>query len=278
MAGQVSEEQQKQAEEVKNEANRLFGENKFPEALALYSRAIELNPNVAVYYSNRAFAYTKMEQYGAAIEDASKAIQVDPTYAKAYYRRGSAFMLLGKHKEALNDFRHVAKAHPTNKEARDKLLQCEKGAFVLHFVASFSRSTVIKALRFAEAIGVEIENPFDHMEQGDIEPGYDGVHIPATGVDLQFVKDLVQSFKNNKKLHRKYVHQILFEIRKQLMQLPTLVSITVPDDGVFTVCGDVHGQFYDLCHIFDINDYPSDSNPYCTCFFSAAPPRSSANI
>lgn len=135
MAAQVSEEQQKKAEEFKNEANRLFGENHFPESHALYTKAIELNPNVAVYYANRAFAYTKMEQYGAAIEDATKAIQVDPTYAKAYYRRGSAFMLLGKHKEALNDFRHVAKAHPSNKEAKEKLQQCEKGAFRFHLAA-----------------------------------------------------------------------------------------------------------------------------------------------
>jgi serine/threonine-protein phosphatase 5 len=32
-----------------------------------YTEAIELNPNVAAYYANRAFAHTKLEAYGSAI-------------------------------------------------------------------------------------------------------------------------------------------------------------------------------------------------------------------
>jgi serine/threonine-protein phosphatase 5 len=47
-------------------------------------------------------------------------------------------------------------------------------------------------------------------------------------------------------------------LRKQ----PSLVDVKIPDDGKFTVCGDIHGQFYDLMNIFERNGLPSEKNPY----------------
>jgi hypothetical protein len=45
-------------------------------------------------------------------------------------------------------------------------------------------------------------------------------------------------------------------------QLPSLVDVDVPSGSHITVCGDVHGQYYDLLNIFKLNGMPSADNPY----------------
>ena len=43
-----------------------------------------------------------------------------------------------------------------------------------------------------------------------------------------------------------------------------LLSVQIPEGegGHFTVCGDTHGQFYDVLNIFKLNGLPSARNPY----------------
>lgn len=87
--------------------NFLFSEQDYDTAIELYTKAIEVNSNVAVYYGNRSFAYLKTECFGYALTDASKAIELDKTYIKGFYRRAAAYMSLGKFKEALKDYEYV---------------------------------------------------------------------------------------------------------------------------------------------------------------------------
>ena len=42
----------------------------------------------------------------------------------------------------------------------------------------------------------------------------------------------------------------------------SLVHINVEDSNEITVCGDIHGQYYDLLNIFSINGNPSPNNMY----------------
>lgn len=86
----------------------VFLEQDYNTAIDLYSKAIDHNPDVAIYYGNRSFAYLRTECFGYALSDASKAIELDPTYIKGYYRRAAAHMSLTKFKEALKDFEYVS--------------------------------------------------------------------------------------------------------------------------------------------------------------------------
>lgn len=60
----------------------LPAESHFADAIASYTKAIELNAANAVYFANRAFVHIKLEENGSAIEDGGKAIELNPRYAK----------------------------------------------------------------------------------------------------------------------------------------------------------------------------------------------------
>lgn len=241
-------EDTKKADLFKNEANELFAAGKYLPAIELYTKAIELTPNNAVLYSNRAFAHIKTEAFGSALVDAQKSIDLDKKYIKGYYRMATAKLALGKHKEALTYFRQVVKLVPGDKDARKKLDECEK---------------TVRQRMFEAAIAAEHKDVFASLKVDDIviEPSYSGIHMPAS-ITLEFVKDMIAQYKDQKRLHKKYIASILLAIKKMLDETPTLVDIKVDQGNHITVCGDTHGQFYDLCNIFELGGIPSETNPY----------------
>jgi serine/threonine-protein phosphatase 5 len=109
----------------------------------------------------------------------------------------------------------------------------------------------------------------------DVEPRYSGSRIEGDTITLDFVKKMMNDFKEQKCLDRgywsnkifffvklfvlllkccwnvfafvlvhcfRYASKILLQTKKVLKALPSLVDITVPNGKHVTVCGDVHGQ------------------------------------
>jgi len=245
--GEMSEVDVARSEEIKAQANKLFVEKKWGEAEEAYSRAIELNPTNAILYANRSATQLNSEAYGAAITDAAKAIELDPTYVKGYYRRGCAYVSLGKFKEALADFRQVCKLAPRDKAAAGRLKECQK---------QYQRLQFEKAIEYE---GTKPPSETIDVDSMDINNSYTGLHLPET-IDLEFIQQLMEFFREQNKLHLKYVFQILLKVKEILAAQKSLVDIPVPQDGKVIVFGDVHGQYYDLLHALSLSGLPSENN------------------
>ena len=81
--------------------------NEYSEAIAAYSRSLELDQDHATTLCNRAMAYLRAQDYSNCIKDANKAIRLEPNYVKAYHRRGKAHLAKKNWRQAVEDFETV---------------------------------------------------------------------------------------------------------------------------------------------------------------------------
>lgn len=165
---------------------------------------------------------------------------------KAYWRRALANTAILNPKEALKDFRAVVRIEPNNRDAKLKLAECEK---------------LVRRIEFEKAIEVgEPPSVFDdlNIEAINVEDSYDGVRL-GTEITTEFIDDMIKRFRNGKKIHRKYVFQIVKAVLEIVKAGPTMVEIEVEGGSKLTVCGDTHGEslrsFYSLP--------PCRSNTWC---------------
>jgi serine/threonine-protein phosphatase 5 len=122
----------------------------------------------------------------------------------------------------------------------------------------------VKKIQFLKAI--EVADPPSAFEGLDLESievdsSYDGVRL-GNEMTQEFIDDMIQRFKDGKRLHKKYVFQIIKAVRDIVYNEPTMVEMEVASDKKLTVCGDTHGQYFDLLEIFRLNGFPSDTQGY----------------
>ncbi|KAI8608576.1 hypothetical protein BC830DRAFT_1071890 [Chytriomyces sp. MP71] len=116
-----AEDRKARAEECKAQGNKLMADKKFKAAVAKYTEAIELDGSNAVYYANRAAAYSQDEDYANAVEDSKRAIEVDPDYSKAYSRMGHAHFCLGNYQDAVESYETGLRLDPGNTAMKQSL-------------------------------------------------------------------------------------------------------------------------------------------------------------
>jgi serine/threonine-protein phosphatase 5 len=248
---EITEKDKKRADEFKVEANALFANQDYERAVEKYSEAISYDPTNPVYFSNRSICNFRLELYGQALIDATTAIELDPRFVKAYYRKASAHMALGQLKESIQDFKQVLKVN-NDQTTRQKLIQCQK---------EYKRIEFEKAI-FSEAKTLTAQDQLGDVDAIIVEPAYEGPHLLTNEITLEFVKDLLKHMKDQKKLHPKYTYKLLLMAKEYFENRPTIEDIVIPEGSKITVCGDIHGQYYDLLNVFEINGLPSPENMY----------------
>jgi TonB family protein len=97
--------------------NRHFLAQRYMEAIAAYTQAIEMAPREARAYKHRGLAYAKLGDMQQAQQDLSRAIALDPQDAVAYNQRGIASFAADDVQAALKDFTKTIELQPQLAEA-----------------------------------------------------------------------------------------------------------------------------------------------------------------
>ena len=248
-------------EKLKEEGNSFFKrkcitiitivEGKLKEACEKYSQCLSIDSTsekAVIYFSNRAFTHLKQENFMLAINDANSAIALSPNFAKAYYRRAGAYCALDKWKEAVKDFLKASQLTPADLDTKQKYDWALKEKRYREFGATLDVGTHTDKITEESII---------------VESSYQGpVLNDMNDLTYEWVIGLVNYLKEEKRFHKRFVIKMLRALTAHYKKMPTMVDVTIPEGKHITVCGDVHGQFYDLLNVFSINGYPSPSNPY----------------
>lgn len=97
----------------KEKGNAEFYNGNLQGALQFYSRAIKLNPDEGLFFSNRALVYLKLRRYEEAVTDCTASLFRGPSI-KAFARRAAALDALGLHHGAMLDHRQALSFEPKN--------------------------------------------------------------------------------------------------------------------------------------------------------------------
>ncbi|CAH6719319.1 serine/threonine-protein phosphatase T [[Candida] jaroonii] len=260
-----------QAIKLKDQGNKCLKELKFDDAIDCYTKAIELDDQNAVFYSNRAQVHIKLENYGLAIADCDNALKVDPNMMKAYYRKGVSLMAILNYKEAQKNFKIILAKIPNDKLTLENYKQTvsylKKQAFE-RAIAGDAKELLINSINY-ESILIEKtwEGPELTIQSKKTD---DGLDINIQGLDEEYLKYMIKLFKDGGRLPKKHVFAIISKVYTLLKKESTMTELIIPHSKInpqdydnystdalvlgeakkITVVGDTHGQFYDVLNLF----------------------------
>ncbi|XP_019618060.1 PREDICTED: dentin sialophosphoprotein-like isoform X2 [Branchiostoma belcheri] len=102
-------------------AHTYLKHRQFEKAVEPLSKAIELCPTCASYYSNRAACYIMLGKFREGLEDARQTTRIDPNFLKGYMREAKCLLMLGDPSQAISTYQKVLQLDPNNQSVADEL-------------------------------------------------------------------------------------------------------------------------------------------------------------
>ncbi len=151
-----------QAVELFNQGLNKAQAGDFLAAIQLYTKVIEINPDLYLAYDNRGLALRDLGKYEEAITDFTKAIDIQPDDYQAYNGRGATLSDLGRYEEAIADFTQAIQIKPDFYQAYDNrgAVLCDHLGKYKEAIADFERVLEIQPEKFSawRNRGVALEN------------------------------------------------------------------------------------------------------------------------
>ena len=190
-------------------------------------------------------------------------------------RRAQCYLQIMKPRSALADLKKVAALQPSNEQVKEQLASTQKLVKKIEFekVSSVIQSKASEYRISKKAIGVSKERTEDVVERCRtiIKDGFvfriqiwlDRSHASLGGCSIstttysgpqmameegeykitaEFIRDMLQWFKDGKLLPRRYVWEIIIGAYSKFQEEESLVSIDLNDGMTCDVIGDVHGR------------------------------------
>ncbi|OIW06602.1 hypothetical protein TanjilG_03996 [Lupinus angustifolius] len=114
------------ASDLELKAKEAFVDDHYDLAVELLTQAIQLSPNNAHLYADRAQANIKLQNLTEAVADANKAIELNPSLSKAYFRKGTACLKLEEYQTAKAAFEIGASLAPGESRFTNLIKECDE--------------------------------------------------------------------------------------------------------------------------------------------------------
>jgi len=112
------------ADELCNHGNTYLKISHYAEAIEIYKKALQINPEHYIVWCNIGVAYSKSNHTVKGIEALIKSTQINPQYANAWYNLGDAYFRSSQRDKAAEAFQQAIYVDPNHAIAKQYLSLC----------------------------------------------------------------------------------------------------------------------------------------------------------